>query len=298
VPDSDAPLNVKRAGDKHQTVIDTASVHVGRTRAPTARGTRPGLDVVIHPEVSDQLPTGPQEATTDFTPHKGPDVNFDVGDKGSTGGITLRDVDDVATISLFGSSGTGAFGTGLKAGRILVRGDRGETTGPIVQIVGKTGRIEFIDDRARTVLVLDALTGDITFAGADCAEDFDVAEEVEPGTVLSIHDDGRLAPSRQAYDHRVAGVVSGAGELTPAMRLGRWAGDGQRVPVALVGRVLCLGDASERPIERGDLLTTSATPGHAMAARDRQQAFGAVLGKAMGALPAGRGLLPILVALQ
>jgi hypothetical protein len=48
----------------------------------------------------------------------------------------------------------------------------------------------------------------------------------------------------------------------------------------------------------GDLLTTSPTPGHAMAARDHGRAFGAVFGKALAPLQSGIGLLPVLVALQ
>ena len=56
-------------------------------------------------------------------------------------------------------------------------------------------------------------------------------------------------------------------------------------------------DADHASIEVGDLLTTSSTPGHAMKAVDASRAFGAVLGKALEPLTAGRGLLPILVAL-
>jgi hypothetical protein len=46
------------------------------------------------------------------------------------------------------------------------------------------------------------------------------------------------------------------------------------------------------------MLTTSSTPGHAMRATDPGRAFGAVIGKALGSLPSGRGLVPVLVALQ
>ena len=48
----------------------------------------------------------------------------------------------------------------------------------------------------------------------------------------------------------------------------------------------------------GDLLTTSEVPGHAMRAVDGSRCFGAVLGKALRPLPEGRGIVPILVALQ
>jgi hypothetical protein len=57
-------------------------------------------------------------------------------------------------------------------------------------------------------------------------------------------------------------------------------------------------DASDTPIDIGDLLTTSATPGHAMKASDPQRALGAVIGKALRPLTSGRKLIPVLVALQ
>jgi hypothetical protein len=56
-------------------------------------------------------------------------------------------------------------------------------------------------------------------------------------------------------------------------------------------------DGGYGAIEVGDLLTTSPTPGHAMKATDPSRAFGAVLGKALKPWAAGRGLIPILVAL-
>jgi hypothetical protein len=57
-------------------------------------------------------------------------------------------------------------------------------------------------------------------------------------------------------------------------------------------------DAQYAAIEVGDLLTTSDTLGHAMKASDPLKAFGAVIGKALGARKEGKGLIPILVTLQ
>ena len=65
-----------------------------------------------------------------------------------------------------------------------------------------------------------------------------------------------------------------------------------------MGKVYCKVDAQHSPIEVGDLLTTSATPGYAMKADDPFKAFGAVIGKALRPLEAGQGLIPILIALQ
>ena len=143
-------------------------------------------------------------------------------------------------------------------------------------------------------------TGDIVLENADCAEEFDVSEdpEIEPGMVMSLNDDATVSPSATAYDRRVAGVISGAGNYRPALVLDKRDGVRKRVPLALLGKVFCMADASENPIAVGDLLTTSQTAGHAMKATDPLRAFGAVLGKALGSLNEGRGLLPVLVALQ
>lgn len=123
-------------------------------------------------------------------------------------------------------------------------------------------------------------------------------ESAEPGTVMVLSEGGGVTPCRSSYDRRVAGVVSGAGDLRPGIVLGRQAGVSGRCPLALVGRVYCYADASVGPIGLGDVLATSATPGHAMVATEPTRAFGAVLGKSLGELRTGRGLVPVLVALQ
>jgi hypothetical protein len=65
-----------------------------------------------------------------------------------------------------------------------------------------------------------------------------------------------------------------------------------------MGKVYCWVDAVSGAIQVGDLLTTSPTPGHAMKAIDRERAFGAVIGKALRPWVEGRGLIPVLLALQ
>ena len=143
-------------------------------------------------------------------------------------------------------------------------------------------------------------TGDVRLAGADCAEEFDLAagQAPEPGTVMVIDNDEKLHRCTEAYDKRVTGVLSGAGECKPGIILGKHASPHNRVPLALTGKVYCKVDAHYAPIALGDLLTTSPTPGHAMKATNPLKAFGAVIGKALRPLTEGQGLIPILVALQ
>jgi hypothetical protein len=164
---------------------------------------------------------------------------------------------------------------------------------------GPVGHAGFFDGRVWITSDL-GVGGDIQLANADCAESFDVVPfcDAEPGTVVRLGDTGAVLPSDEAYDHRVAGVVSGAGAYRPALLLDSRGGNDGRRPVALFGKVYCKVDADASPIAAGDLLTTSAKPGHAMKAVDREKAFGAVIGKALAPLDSGCGLLPILVALN
>jgi hypothetical protein len=143
------------------------------------------------------------------------------------------------------------------------------------------------------------VTGDIRLANADCAEDFDIADaqQIEPGTVMVLGEEGKLEQSQRAYDKRVAGVISGAGTYKPGIVLDKQS-QGNRKPVALLGKVFCKVDASYGPIEIGDLLTTSPSPGHAMKVNDPLKAFGSVIGKALRPLTEGQSLIPILIALQ
>ena len=137
--------------------------------------------------------------------------------------------------------------------------------------------------------------------GADLAEPFATSDAPLPaGSVVIIDDEhpGRLKLSTQAYDSRVAGVLSGAGGIHPGLSLRQQDKLEAGQDVALTGRVYVLADASNGAIRPGDLLTTSATPGHAMKASDSERARGAILGKAMTALSEGRGLVLVLVTLQ
>jgi hypothetical protein len=138
--------------------------------------------------------------------------------------------------------------------------------------------------------------------GSDIAEPFDIDGDPLPGMVVSIdpHRVGKMRIADSAYDTRVAGIISGAGGVNPGLTLTQEGSvaDGEH-PVALSGRVWCYVDADAGgPVEAGDLLTSSPTPGHAMKATDTGRAHGAVIGKAMSSLDEGRGLVLVLVNLQ
>ncbi len=186
------------------------------------------------------------------------------------------------------AGGIGVFGTSTGGG------NAGEFLGTVA-VIGDLN----IKGNITSVNTITVQT-DVLFAGGDCAEQFDTqgGGQLEPGTVVVLDREGNLCESLRAYDKKVAGVVSGAGEFKPAIVLDRKPADTDRTSIALIGKVCCKVDAQYAGIDVGDLLTTSPTPGHAMKAADPQKAFGAVIGKALRPLPAGQGLIPILVALQ
>ena len=164
----------------------------------------------------------------------------------------------------------------------------------------KAGKVFLRDSSGEESIILDGSSGDIFLSNADCAEDFNILDlqSAEPGTVMVLQEEGMLRQSTTAYDKKVAGVISGAGDFRPGIVLDKKRSQTNRKPVALMGKVYCKVDAQDCPIEVGDLLTTSATAGHAMKAEDQSRAFGSVIGKALRSIKHGKGLIPILIALQ
>ncbi len=185
------------------------------------------------------------------------------------------------TVGLWGNTGAGwQFGMNTTTGNVGIG-----TMAPATKLhVNGTARVNVIE-----------------ILGADLAEQFPFSEEVEPGMVVSIDpkNPGKLRRAQGAYNRAVAGVIAGANDFSTGVVLGKNAeSDGLNHPVALSGRVYVYCDATNAPIEPGDQLTTSDTPGHAMKVLDHDRAHGAVLGKAMSELREGKGMVLVLVTLQ
>jgi len=161
---------------------------------------------------------------------------------------------------------------------------------------GNEGDVRVYNTDGEVTIRLDGNAGDIQLRGADVAEDFGSAGGIDAGAVVVAVAADEVALATTPCDRRVVGVVSGSGGWRPGVRLGARPGRG-RVPVAMMGRVACRVDAAYGPVAFGDLLTTSATPGHAMRVTDLSRAAGAIIGKALGDLEAGTGLVPVALAL-
>ena len=224
---------------------------------------------------------------------------------GSTSAIGMEDLNNgVQTIKLDGNAGN------IKLFRNAV------PSAESIRI-SEDGSIELYEDgviklfksgEGSSTIRLNAATGYITTealkltGGIDLAEPFQHTgdNQLPEGALVIIDDEnpGKIKISRQSYDSRVAGIVSGAGNVNPGITLTQNDIQAEGQNVALAGRVYCLATAANGPIKPGDMLTTSDLPGHAMKATDRNLSFGAVIGKAMSSLEDGEGLVFVLVNLQ
>jgi hypothetical protein len=125
-----------------------------------------------------------------------------------------------------------------------------------------------------------ASTFNTVFAKATSAQYADVAERYQadadyaPGTVLIIGGAQEVTASTHSHDTAVAGVVS----ENPSYLMNSALDTVNSVAVALLGRVPC---QVVGPIDRGDLLTTSAVPGTAGRLDPAKYLPGCVIGKAL-----------------
>ncbi len=220
-----------------------------------------------------------------------------LGADGNEGDLIVRDENSKERIKLDG--GQGDMWVKNSAGKSLFHFDS-ERAALYLGGQGNEGDLIVRDKNNKERIKLDGGQGDIKLFGADCAENFVVAggDRVEPGTVMVIDDDETLRPSENPYDTKVAGVISGAGNLHPGIILGSEPSRDNRVPIALSGKVFCKVDAKHAPVQIGDLLTTSPTIGHAMKATDPMKSFGSIIGKALSPFSEGIGFVTMLVTLQ
>jgi hypothetical protein len=142
--------------------------------------------------------------------------------------------------------------------------------------------------------------GNINAKYQDLAEWVESSQELPAGTVVVLDSSksNQVVASTQSYDSRVAGVIS----PQPGIALGE-RGEG-RVLVAATGRVKVKVDASNGPIQIGDLLVTGDKEGFAMKSVPveiggvRIHRPGTLIGKALEPLAQGTGEILVLLSLQ
>jgi hypothetical protein len=109
---------------------------------------------------------------------------------------------------------------------------------------------------------------------ADIAERYIADQIYEPGTILEIGGEQEVTQTTSLASTRIAGVVSTA----PAVIMNAIEDSPTAVTVALLGRVPCRVTGR---INRGDVLCSSGTSGHACALPANLYQPGVVIGKAL-----------------
>jgi hypothetical protein len=144
------------------------------------------------------------------------------------------------------------------------------------------------------------VTGTINAKYQDMAEWVQSSQQLSAGTVVVLDHtkSNQVIASSQAYDTRVAGVIS----LQPGITLGE--NGAGKVLVATTGRVKVKVDATAGPIWIGDLLVTSEKEGVARKSEPLNLGGvqihrpGTLIGKALEPLARGTGEILVLLSLQ
>jgi hypothetical protein len=187
---------------------------------------------------------------------------------------------------------TGNVGIGTTA-----PGAKLEVSGNLKLTSGSGASITFQDGTVQST----AWTG--TTCGGDYAESVDVSGDrthYEPGDVLVIDPaaEGNFLKSVEPYSTSVTGIYSTKPGLVGRRQLTDKSQMKDEVPMAMVGIVPTKVSAENGPIKPGDMLVTSSTLGYAMNGTDRSRMLGAVIGKALGHLDSGTGVIEVVVTLQ
>lgn len=219
-----------------------------------------------------------------------------------------------------GTSGTGSgvIGTSLAPKGAGVTGQAHSSTGVSGTTNGSSGVGGYFDNTAAGNIIIGAVNGVHKFrvdgngkgyfdggtvtGGADFAESVTIAGDRSlrgPGDLLIVDATAtrQLALATQPYSTLVAGIYSTRpGVLATPHSMYQIADN--EIPLAIVGIVPCKVSTENGPIQPGDLLVSSSTPGHAMKGTDRSRMLGAVVGKALEPLSEGKGVIQVLVTLQ
>lgn len=217
---------------------------------------------------------------------------------GGTGGFRFYDEDNGGKLTpLLTMLGNGKVGIGTynPAPESDINGPALDVNG-VIKISGSGAYLKFSDQSEQTT----AYTGNCP-GGGDYAESVDVSGEAAafaPGDVMVVDPDsvGHFLKSSTRYSTLVAGIYStkpgfvGRRQLTPKTST--------EIPMAMIGIVPTKVSAENGPIKVGDLLVTSSVAGYAMHGTEASLMTGAVVGKALGKLEAGSGVIEVLVSLQ
>jgi len=164
-----------------------------------------------------------------------------------------------------------------------------------------TSAVFRVESATGNVLADGPFYGDSFLTGcADVAEWVPVSEPVEPGDVLELDptSPGQYRKARGPCSDLVAGVVSSApgvilGSFSPTLDIRLWTLDSALL--ALLGIVPVKVTDEGGPIQPGDLLVTSSTPGYAMRWNPGTGSACSLVGKALEPLTEEHGIILVLL---
>ena len=226
-----------------------------------------------------------------------------VGNQGNSGWTTSYGIyidpqsgSTAQNFGLYSAGGSNYFGGNVGIGT-NAPGASLEVNGNVRLTSGSGASITFADGSVQST----AYTG--VSCGGDYADSVDVSgekKEYEPGDVLVLTSDGNgdVARSQEPYSTMVAGIYSTRPGTVGRRQLTNPKTATKEIPMAMVGIVPTKVSAENGPIHRGDLLVSASLVGYAMKGTDRSRMLGAVVGKAMGSLDDGKGVIEVLVTLQ
>jgi hypothetical protein len=181
---------------------------------------------------------------------------------------------------------------------------------PILEVAGDIALSQMINAAGGgSIIFSDGTIQSTAYIGTTCPTGGDYAESVdvlgdraqyEPGDVMVISSDASsdVTKSTEPYSTSVLGIYSTKPGVVGRRQLSDPKLAVKEIPMAMVGIVPTKVSAENGSIHRGDLLVTSSIAGHAMRGTDRSRMIGAVVGKALGDLSSGTGVIEVAVSLQ
>jgi hypothetical protein len=196
----------------------------------------------------------------------------------------------VARVIIKGSSGNVGIGTTSPGAALEINGNIKLTSGTGASMTYPDGTVQ-----------ATAWNGVLT--GGDYAESVNVAGDrasYEPGDVLVINPEfeGGFLKSSVPYSTSVTGIYSTKPGVVGRRQHTAREHMKEEVPMAMTGIVPTKVSAENGPVKPGDLLVSSSKAGYAMKGTDRDKMLGAVIGKAIGHLDSGVGVIEAVVTLQ
>lgn len=194
--------------------------------------------------------------------------------------------------------------TVLGNGQVLVNEASSNRTAQLevngnLSIAGGGAFLQFPDGSVQST----AYTGACSATGGDYAESIDVTgdkSQFAPGDVIIVDasNPGHFIKSSSRYSPLVAGIYSTKPGYVGRRQTTDPTLSNTEIPMAMVGIVPTKVTAENGPIKVGDLLVTSSIAGYVMHGTDLSLMTGAIVGKALGNLEAGTGVIEVLVSLQ